>query len=62
MAKQTIKMIGTREVAALYEVDIREVLYAARRGLLKGTKFGWVWMFNPKELPDKWPVRKRKVG
>lgn len=56
------EILSTREVAAKYGVEVREVIYAAKRGLLKGTKMGWVWTFKAKELPVEWPVNRRKKG
>ena len=53
------KPITVRDVAKRYKVETREVLYAARRGLIPGVKVGWIWTFDPDKLPNKWPVKSR---
>ena len=57
---QETKYMTTKEVASRYGVETKDVLYAARRGLLKGRKVDWIWLFPIKSLPKVWPVRKRK--
>lgn len=51
--------LTVREVAKKYNIDTREVLYAARRQLIPGVKVGWIWTFDPDKLPEKWPVKSR---
>lgn len=51
------KLLTTKDVAAHFGVDSREVLYAARKGLIEGQKVGWQWLFHKDNLPGKWPVR-----
>lgn len=50
-------ILTTKDVAELFGVETREVLYAARRKLLTGEKVGWQWFFHKDKLPNKWPVR-----
>ena len=51
----------TREVAAHYGLETRDVVSAARRGLLDpaARKVGWIWIFDGSKLPETWPVKKR---
>ena len=56
----TAEWMSTSEVAKKFKVTSREVLYARKRGLLQGVKIGWIWMFHNKDLPKKWPVRKKR--
>jgi len=51
---------STREIAQRYGVETREVLYAIRKGLLKGEKMGWVWVVRESELPKIWPIKNRR--
>jgi len=53
-------IMTTAEVAKKYDVSVREVLYAVTVGKLEGQKVGWIWLFVTADLPDKWPVRKKK--
>lgn len=56
-------MLNTHEVAKLYGVEYRSVLYAVSQKKLKAKKYGWVWLFDEKKLPKEWPIReKRKKG
>ena len=54
------KLLSTRQVAQKYGVTTREVLYALRRGKIKGQKAGWIWLFDPKLLPKTWPIRRKR--
>lgn len=53
-------MLTVQEVMKKYGKTYTQVRYATETGRLKGIKIGWVWMYNPRALPDKWPETKRK--
>lgn len=46
--------LSTREVARRFSVDRNDVVYAIRTNRLRGTKLGWCWFVNEKDLPKKW--------
>ena len=50
------RMYAVAEVASKFGVERKDVLYALRRGKLRGVKHGWNWMILEKDLPEKWPV------
>jgi len=53
------KLLSTQQVAIKYKVSTREVLYALRRGKIKAQKAGWIWLFDPQDLPKAWPIRRK---
>jgi excisionase family DNA binding protein len=54
-----MKIIGTAEAAKRLGVTVSRVLKMIRAKRLKATKFGNVWMIDPKDLDA---VKDRKVG
>ena len=53
-------MLTTKEVMEKYNKTYPQVKYATDTGRLKGIKVGWVWVYDPKKLPDEWPETRRK--
>lgn len=53
-----INFLTIEAVAKKYSLKPRSVRYAIRQGVLKGYKFGWIWLFREDDLPDEWPLRK----
>lgn len=60
VGKSTKSILSSQDVADKYGVEVRDVLYAVRRGMIKGQKIGWAWIFDLADLPAQWPVRKRR--
>ena len=56
MASETLTV---SQVAEHYGLDSKDVIYAIRRGKIKGEKVGWVWTISKSDLPENWPVNKR---
>ena len=56
------EVMSSRQVADRYGVSLQEVHYALRREKLVAFKAGWVYLFPVKDLPEKWPVNKRKAS
>jgi len=54
-----MKIIGTAEAAKRLNVTVSRVLKMIAAKRLKATKFGNVWMIDPKDLDA---VKDRKVG
>ena len=54
-----MKIIGTAEAAKRLNVTVSRVLKMIKSKRLKATKFGNVWMIDPKDLDA---VKDRKVG
>jgi len=54
-----MKIIGTAEAAKRLNVTVSRVLKMIEAKRLKATKFGNVWMIDPKDLDA---VKDRKVG
>jgi len=54
-----MKIIGTAEAAKRLNVTVSRVLKMIKAKRLKATKFGNVWMIDPKDLDA---VKDRKVG
>lgn len=51
--------LNVRQVAQKYNKSHYQVVYAFSKGLIPATKWGWIWVVDESDLPEKWPIKGR---
>ena len=56
------RQLFVKDLMAKYNKTYHQVTYALMTGRIPAQKFGWIWIIDPSDLPEQWPIKRKQKG